>query len=270
MGKNVIITGASSGIGAALAYQYAKEKYNVILAARNIVKIEEIASQISKKHNVQTLAVQCDVSIEQDCNELINKTIAKFGHIDILINNAGISMRALFEEVELNVIRRLMDVNFMGAVYCTKYALPYIKQTKGSIVAVSSIAGYRGLPGRTGYSASKFAMQGFFESLRTELIKDGVQVHIACPGYTDSNVRLNALTAKGNAQGATPYDESNLMKSEDVALIIYNAVNDKKAESIMTFKGKLTVFLSRILSKKTMDKIVLRAVMKDDAALMKK
>jgi len=270
MSKNVIITGASSGIGEALCFRYAEEGYNIVLAARSIDKIQLRAEEISKKYGVQAVAIRCDVSNEADCAQLIRQTIEKMGSIDILINNAGISMRALFADADIAVIRRLMEVNFMGAVYCTKYALPYLKKSKGCVVAVSSIAGYRGLPGRSGYSASKFAMQGFFECLRTELLQDGVHVHIACPGYTNSNVRLNALTADGTAQGETPYNESDLMTGEAVAKTIFDSVQQGKAESIMTFKGKLTVFLNKFLPKKMMDKIVLNAVMKDDSALMKK
>lgn len=266
--KTVIITGASSGIGKALAYKFAEQKYNIVISARNEELLSQIAIDIENKHKINCKAIACDVTIQSECSRLVSETIQHFGRIDCLINNAGISMRAMFADTHPHVLEKVMQVNFWGAVYCTHSALPYIKQTKGSVIAVSSIAGYRGLPGRTGYSASKFAMQGFFESLRTELLKDEVHVLIACPGYTNSNIRVNALTASGSTQGDTPYVEDKLMSSEEVANEIFTALQKKEQELIMTSKGKLTVFLNKFLPKKVMDKIVLNAVMKDDSALM--
>ena len=151
------------------------------------------------------MAVQCDVTLEEDCDHLIKQAITTFGKIDILINNAGISMRALFKDVDLKVLKALMDVNFWGTVYCTKYALPHILKTQGSIVGVSSIAGYKGLPGRSGYSASKFAMNGFLDVLRMENLKTGVHVMTACPGFTASNIRNIALAKDGITAGREPY-----------------------------------------------------------------
>jgi len=170
--KVVVITGASSGIGKALAEQYASKKYKLVLAARNSEKLKKIQEDLSGEDQ-NILIVETDVSKESDCQVLIEKAIEKFNRIDILINNAGISMRSLFEEVDLDVIRRLMDTNFWGAVYCTKFALPHILLSRGSVVGVSSIAGYKGLPGRVGYSSSKFALQGFLEVLRIENLKKG-------------------------------------------------------------------------------------------------
>ena len=174
--------------------------------------------------------------------------MATFGRIDVLINNAGISMRALFNDADLAVLKKLMDVNFWGTVYCTKYALPQIIGTKGSVVGVSSIAGYKGLPGRTGYSASKFAMNGFLDSLRIENLKTGVHVMTACPGFTASNIRNTALAKDGSQQGESSMDESKMMTSEEVAKLIANGVESRKRILILTFQGKLTVFLSKFLS----------------------
>ena len=170
----------------------------------------------------------------------------EFGKIDILVNNAGISMRALFKDLDLSVLKQLMDVNFWGTVYCTKYALPYLLETKGSVVGVSSIAGFIGLPGRTGYSASKFAMHGFLQTLRTENLKTGLHVLIAAPGFTASNVRKAALTADGTNQGETPRAEDKMMSAEEVAHHLAKAIIKRKRTLILTFKeGKLTVFLSK-------------------------
>ena len=177
--KVAIVTGASSGIGLATATLLAGYKAKVVLAARSEDKLDAISKELSALSDV--IYVKTDVSVEEDCRNLIEQTIIRFGRIDILVNNAGISMRALFKDLDLNVIRRLMDVNFWGTVYCTKFALPYLLESKGSVVGVISTAGYKGLPGRTGYSASKFAINGFLDTLRSEHLYDGLHVMIYAP-----------------------------------------------------------------------------------------
>jgi len=242
--KVVVITGASSGIGYALAKEFASKGVRLSLGARRTELLEKLKDELP---GTEILIQKTDVSIENDCRMLIEETIKRFGQIDILVNNAGISMRALFEDVDLKVIRQLMDVNFYGTVYCTKYALPYLLKTKGSLVGVISIAGYVGLPGRTGYSASKFAIRGFLDSLRIENLKKGLHVLVAAPGFTASEVRKAALTTDGSQQGETPRDESKMMSSEECALHIVNAVRKRKRELILTFtEGKLTVFLGKL------------------------
>ena len=243
--KFVIITGASSGIGKALAFETGARGAIVVMAARSEDKLAEIESQLLAS-GIRTLSVVTDVSIEEDCKHLIDITVEKFGRIDVLINNAGISMRAIFEKTDLTVIRRVMDVNFWGTVYCTKYALPYLLKSKGSLVGVSSIAGYKGLPGRTGYSASKYAMQGFLETLRIENIKKGLHVLIACPGFTSSNIRNTALAADGSIQGESPRNEDSMMKPEKVARKIVKAIETRQRILVMTLVGKLTVALDKI------------------------
>jgi short-subunit dehydrogenase len=242
--KVVVITGASSGIGYALAKEFASKGVRLSLGARRTELLEKLQNELP---GTEILIQKTDVSIENDCRMLIEETIKRFGQIDILINNAGISMRALFEDVDLKVIRQLMDVNFYGTVYCTKYALPYLIKTKGSLVGVISIAGYVGLPGRTGYSASKFAIRGLLDSLRIENLKKGLHVLVAAPGFTASEVRKVALTTDGSQQGETPRDESKMMSSEECAIHIVNAVRKRKRELILTFtEGKLTVFLGKL------------------------
>lgn len=213
----------------------------MVLAARSTDKLQQVAQNLKN----ESLVVKADVAVEEDCQNLINQTIATFGKIDILVNNAGITMRALFNDAELDVIRRLMDINFWGTVYCTKFALPHLLKTKGSIVGVSSIAGFKGLPGRTGYSASKFAMQGFLESLRIENHKTGLHVLIACPGYTASNIRNAGLNKEGKAQGESPLDEKKLMSADEVAGYIARATTKRKKYLVLTPLGKLTVWLNR-------------------------
>jgi short-subunit dehydrogenase len=260
--KVVIITGASSGIGKALAFEFGKAGAKIVITGRNTQKLEETAQELQSQ-NIDTLAIIADVSKEADNQRMIAETLAKYGQIDILINNAGMSMRALFEEVDLSVIRQLMDINFFGTVYATKYALPHILKSQGSIVAISSIAGYRGLPARTGYSASKFAMHGFIESLRTELIKKNVHVLLACPGFTQSNIRSAALTEDGSQQSETPRDEEKMMSSEEVAKHILKAVIHKKRDLVLTTQGKLTVFFNKWLPK-WMDKKVYDVMAKEE------
>ncbi|MDF1672039.1 MAG: SDR family oxidoreductase [Vicingaceae bacterium] len=246
--KVVIVTGASSGIGEACAIEFAKKGANVVIAARSIDKLEAVADAI-KKIGVEVLVVKCDVSVKTDCENLINETIKQFNRIDVLVNNAGISMRAIFNDMELDVLERVMNINFYGAVYCTKYALPHILKNKGSVVGVSSIAGYLGLPARTGYSASKYAMQGFLDALRTENLKTGLHVMVACPGFTASNIRNTALSADGSAQGETPRDEGKMMTAEEVANHIVNGVVKRKRTLVLTTEGKLAVFLGKLFPK---------------------
>lgn len=268
--KTIVVTGASSGIGKALAILYAKKEFRVVMAARNMNKLEKIASQLVEyKDNI--LLVKTDVSKEKDCQNLIQKAAETFGGIDILINNAGISMRALFKDVELEVLKNLMDTNFWGAVYCTKYSLPYLLKSKGSVVGVNSIAGYVGLPARTGYSASKFALRGFLDTLRTENLYTGLHVLNVAPGFTSSNIRNTALAGDGSMQGETPRDEAKMMSSETVAEKIFAAVQKRKKELILTFvEGKLTVFLNKILPRMT-EKMVYNHMAKEkDSPLPKK
>jgi short-subunit dehydrogenase len=241
--KVVVITGASSGIGEALARRFALEGSKLVLAARRIDRLQILEQELK---GTEMLSVQTDVAVEEDCRNLIKQAIGRFGKIDVLINNAGISMRAIFEDVELDVLRRLMDVNFWGTVYCTKYALPYLLQTRGSVVGVISIAGHVGLPGRTGYSASKFAVRGFLDTLRIENLKKGLHVLVVAPGFTASEVRKVALNAKGNTQGESPRDEAKMMSSEECANHIFSAIVKRKRQLILTFvEGKLTVFLNK-------------------------
>lgn len=266
--KVVIITGASSGIGKALAYELAGRGANLVLGARQYVTLCEITQDLEKQFNIKALAVQCDVSKEDDCAFLIKQAILTFGKIDVLVNNAGISMRALFNDLDLQVLKKLMDVNFWGTVYCTKYALPEILKTKGSVVGVSSIAGYKGLPGRTGYSASKFAMNGFLDALRVENLKTGVHVMTACPGFTASNIRNTALNKAAQQQGESSLDEEKMMSADEVAKIIADGIQSRARTLIMTGQGKLTVTLSKLLPA-LLDKLVYNVFAKEKDPLLK-
>ena len=259
--KIVIVTGASSGIGKATALRFAQKGAHLVLAARSVAKLNILSEQLTP-FGVEVLIVPTDVSIEADCKNLMDKALEKFGRIDVLVNNAGISMRAAFADLELDVLKKVMDVNFWGTVFCTRYAMGSILKSKGSIVGVSSIAGYKGLPGRTGYSSSKFAMHGFLESVRIENLKKGIHVLIACPGFTASNIRNTALDSNGSVQGETPRDEQKMMQPEEVAKAIVIAVEKRKDRLTLTTNGKLTVFLNKFFPK-MVDKLVFNHMSKE-------
>lgn len=259
--KVVVITGGSSGIGAALAGKFSSKDYRVVLAARDNQKLESVRKKLVL-HGSEVLSVICDVSKEEDCKRLIDESINRFGQIDVLINNAGISMRALFSEVNIDVMRKVMAVNFWGTVYCTKFAFPYLLKSQGSLVGISSIAGKKGLPGRTGYSASKFAMEGFLETIRTENLKKNLHVLVACPGFTATNIRLNALSGSGSPQAESPREEESMMKPDEVAMHIYNAIKSRKRDLVLTGSGKMTVWLNKFFPA-LMDKLVYKHMAKE-------
>jgi short-subunit dehydrogenase len=241
--KVVVITGGSDGIGKALVEAFLFLGAKVATCGRNYDKLYQLQSSHSGK---PLLIHTADVSKEQECINFINTVIKNFGSIDVLINNAGVSMRALFEEAEIEALRKVVDINLWGTVNCTKYALPYITKAKGSIIGISSIAGFRGLPGRTGYSASKFAVNGFLEALRTELLQSGVNVMWVCPGFTTSNIRRAALNSKGQAHGETSMDEGKMMSAEECAQHIIKAIHKRKRTLILTNTGKKTVWLNKL------------------------
>ncbi|HNP17491.1 MAG TPA: SDR family oxidoreductase [Fulvivirga sp.] len=260
--KVVIITGGSSGIGKALAEAFGKNGFKIVITGRKKEALDEVSAALKSQH-IEAIGFQGDVSIEEDNVKMVAATLQAFGRIDILINNAGISMRAPFKDVDLKVIKQVMDINFWGAIYATKYCLPEILKNKGSVIGISSIAGFRGLPGRVGYSASKFALQGFLESLRTEMFKTGVHVLTACPGFTASNIRKSSLTSDGTAQGESPRKEELMMTAEECALLIYKATVKRKKYIIMTTQGKMTVFLNKWFPG-WMDKMVYNTMAKED------
>jgi short-subunit dehydrogenase len=240
--KVVVVTGGSEGIGKSLVDIFLQQGAKVATCSRNYDKLYRLQKQYPGK---PLLIHSADVSNEQDCTNFINMVVKQFGTIDILINNAGVSMRSEVADVELDTIRKVMDINFWGTVYCTKLSLPYILKNNGTVVGVSSIAGFRGLPGRSGYSASKFAVNGWLESLRTELLDSGTNIMWVCPGFTTSNIRNVALNKEGKAHGESPMDEGKMMPSAECAAHIVKAIEKRKRTLVLTFNGKRTVFLNK-------------------------
>jgi NADP-dependent 3-hydroxy acid dehydrogenase YdfG len=260
--KIVIITGASSGIGLACAHACHSKGAKVVLAARNYDVIKDTEHKFNSSRNDGALAVKTDVAVEADCKQLIEITVKTFGTVDVLINNAGLSMRANFLEVDLTVLKRLMDVNFWGAVFCTKYALPYLIENKGSLAGVSSVAGLHGLPGRSGYSASKYALQGFLDTLRVENLKTGLHVMEIIPGFVATNVRNTALVADGSAQGESPREEEKMMTPEELAAKIVRGLEIRKRRLTTSYEGKLTPWI-KLLYPSLLDRLYFNHIKKE-------
>ena len=257
--KIIAITGGTEGIGKALTDSLLRLGAKIATCGRSQDKLYNLQVQYSS-HLMHTIVA--DVSNEQECRKFIESTVQVFGGIDILINNAGISMRALVKDTDLSTIKKVMDVNFWGTVYCTKFALPFITKRKGTIVGVSSIAGYRGLPGRSGYSASKHAVNGWLEALRTEVMDDGVNVMWVCPGFTTSNIRNVALNQEAKPHGESPMDEDKMMSAEECAEYIIRAIEKRKRTLVLTFTGKRTVFMNKFFPKWA-DRLVKKYFIKD-------
>ncbi|HLT06243.1 MAG TPA: SDR family oxidoreductase [Cyclobacteriaceae bacterium] len=259
--KVVLITGGTSGIGESCAKIFGRQGAKVAITGRNQEKINHTLSALQHE-GIACFGVLAEAGSEEDNKRMAKEVIAHFGKIDILINNAGISMRALFQDLDLEVFRKVMDTNFWGAVYATKYCLEEVLNNKGAIVAISSVNGFRGTPARTAYTASKYAMNGFFESLRTEVMKKGVHVLVACPGFTASNIRKNALLADGSTQSESPREENKMMTSDEVAAEILKATLKKKRDLVLTREGKLASFLNKWVPG-IMDKVVYNHMAKE-------
>jgi len=254
-----IITGASSGIGRELAFQLSDQGAYLSLGARDKQRLEAVAVQCQARGG-RTITTQTDVTDQAQCQNLIERTVDEFGRIDTLINNAGISMRALFEELQdLSILERLMQVNYFGAVYCTHYALPYLKETKGRIAAVASLTAINGVPTRIGYAASKHAMKGFFDSLRIELANSGVTVTISYPDFVATEARQRALGADGLPIGDSPLDEHKVMTVERCVQLLVKAMEQRKREDKQTLKAKLGPW-AKLIAPSLVDQIAQKAV----------
>lgn len=238
------MTGATSGIGESCAKIFGKQGAKIAVTGRNQLKLDNTLVMLQKE-GIDCIGILAEAGNEDQNRQMAEQVKTHFGRIDMLINNAGISMRALFQDLDLEVFRKVMDTNFWGSVYATKYCLEEITNNKGSIIGMSSVNGFRGTPARTAYTASKYAMNGFFESLRTEVMKKGVHVLVACPGFTASNIRKNALLADGSTQEESPREENKMMSSDEVATAILSATLKRKRDLVLTKEGKLAFFLNK-------------------------
>lgn len=244
--KVIIITGASDGIGAELARQLASERPQLVLAARRREALQAVADECERR-GATVLVVPTDVSVEAECRALIAAAVARFGRIDALVNNAGVSMHAEFADIsDTGVYEKLMRINLMGSVWPTHAALQHLKQSKGLVVAVASLAGLVGVPGRTTYCATKFAQTGFFEALRTELQPQGVDVTIIYPGVVATEIRRNGWNARGETAGSSGLSEDRAMSVEECAGLIVAAMRSRKRDEVMSLKGKLGRWLKLI------------------------
>jgi short-subunit dehydrogenase len=259
--KTLVITGASDGIGAELARQLANSGTQLVLGARTVEKLEAVVTQCRDK-GAQAFAVRCDVGVEADCRALMEQAVARFGGIDVLVNNAGVSGHARFEEVtDFAWYETMMRVNHFGSVWCTRYALPHLKARRGLIVAVCSLAGKHGIPGRTAYSPSKFAQAGFFEALRIELYDSGVDVTVAYPGVVATNIRVHGYGPDGKPAGRSGLDESRAMPVEECARLIVDGMEGRRREVVMGSRGKIGLWL-KLIAPRFVDRMTLRALKK--------
>lgn len=260
--KVIVITGASEGIGAELARQWAargKADSALVLAARNVQRLEAVAAEC-RQHGAQVRVQPCDVSVQDDCQRLIHDTVQAHGRIDTLVNNAGMSAQALLHEVpDLAWYETLMRINHWGSVWCTHAALPHLRESRGRIVAVSSLAGLVGVPGRTAYCATKFAMTGFFEALRVELAHAGVSVTIAYPGVVATDIRYRGYNAHGQAAGKSGLDEAGAMSVQTCARLILDGAEARQRDIVMSTKGKLGRWL-KLLAPGVVDRLALKAL----------
>jgi short-subunit dehydrogenase len=255
----VIITGASKGIGAELARQLAAKGAKLVLAARSAGELEAVAEEC-RKLGAPVVTVRADVAGERDCQAIVAGAVLAFGRVDTLVNNAGMSMWARFEEIrDVSVLERIMQVNYMGAVYCTSHALPYLREARGRIVGISSLAGRTGVPTRTGYAASKHAMAGFFDSLRIELAGSGITVTMVYPGFVATGIRENATGPDGEPIGVSPVREGEVMSAEDCARRIVRAIERREREVVMTARGRMGLWL-KLVAPGLVDRIARRAV----------
>jgi len=256
----VVITGATRGIGAELARQLAVQGARLSLSGRDTAVLETVAADCRRLGAPVVEAIPADVAVERECQHLVEQTVARFGRLDTLVNNAGVTMWARFEDIrDLASVARVMQINYLGAVYCTGYALPHLRVSRGRIVGVASHTGLTGVPTRSAYAASKHAMRGFFDSLRIELDGTGVTVTMVYPGFVATGIRDNAVGADGRPVHAGPVDPASVMSVEECARQTVRAISRRSRELVMTTRGKL-VLLAKPLVPGLVDRLARRVI----------
>lgn len=244
--KVVVVTGAASGIGAAICRKFADEGAKIGLIDSDETSVKEMEHSLTQS-GIDAFAVKCDVSVEEECNFAIKIFTMRYGGIDVLVNNAGITQRGAFMKTRTSVYRKVMDINFFGSLYCTKAAIESIVERKGMIIVIESVAGVTPLLGRSGYCASKHALHGLFTTIRTEIRNTGAHVMIVCPGFVKTNLQTRALGSDGSV---TKHPQSTVGKQttpEAVANEMYRAALKRKNMVVLTFMGKLGYRVSRIM-----------------------
>jgi len=255
----IIVTGASEGIGRALCRVLAPQHPKLVLAARNQKRLQELARSCEQA-GAQTLVVPTDVADEAACRHLIEQTVAHFGRLDVLVNNAGASMWSRLADIhDSSIFENLMKINYLGSVYCTFYALPHLRAGRGRIVAVASVAGLTGVPTRTAYSASKHAMIGFFDSLRIELAGSGVTVTVIAPDFVATEIRRRGFDGDGWPMGESPLEENRIMTAEACAELIVRAMAKRRRLLITSWRGRLVRWM-KLIAPGLVDRLAARAV----------
>ena len=263
-----IITGASEGIGAELALQLARGGHCLVLAARNEEALRSVAARC--QHNgSKAISVRTDVAVEDDCRRLVERALQAFGRIDVLVNNAGLSMHATFDEItDWSTYERLWRVNCMGTVHCTRFAWPHLKAAPGKrggqVVGINSLAGRTGVPGRTTYCASKFAQAGFLEALRIEAAEHGIAVTVVYPGVVATETRRKGLNGRGEPAGESRLDESRAMPVDECARQIVRAIEGRRRELVMTARGRFGLWL-KLVAPGRVDNLARKALKREDS-----
>ena len=255
----IILTGASEGIGRALALALAPQRVSLVVAARNAERLGELVRECEAAGSA-ALAVPADVSNEEQCRTLVDAAIARFGRLDVLVNNAGSTMWSRFDSLtDWSVFEHLMRVNYLSSVYLTGFALPWLRQTQGRLVAVASVAGLTGVPERTAYAASKHALIGFLDSLRIELAGSGVSVTVIAPDFVRSEIHKRALGPDGRPLGESPMRQDRLMSAEECARLIVRAIEKRKRLLITSARGRLGRWL-KLIAPRAIDALAAKAI----------
>jgi len=258
-GAVAVVTGASEGIGRALAVALAERGARLVIAARDAARLEEVAA-VCMSRGGQCIAVPTDVGDEPSCRRLIERTIEAYGRLDVLINNAGITMWAKFEALaDCAILETVMRVNYFGAAWLTWCALPHLKRSQGRIVAIASVAGLTGVPERSAYAASKHAMVGLFESLRIELAPTGVTVTIVAPDFVLTQIHRRAFGPDGRALGTSPMQEARLTSAEACARRILRAIDRRERLALTSLRSRVGLWL-RLVAPALVDRIAARAI----------